>query len=105
MALSYPNPFMPPGEIYTGIISVDFGDKVVSEKSVGFAVNQIWIWPLAPQFTNYLIFDNLTSLNLFLYNVTKLVGLGRKIKWDKVYMILSICYQTQHIVNASDCGG
>lgn len=43
MALSYPNPFMPLGEIYTGIISVDFGDKVVSEKPVGFAVNPIWI--------------------------------------------------------------
>lgn len=31
MALSYPKPFMPQGEIYTGIIHVDFGDKMVSE--------------------------------------------------------------------------
>lgn len=43
MALSYPKPFMPQGEIYTGIICVDFGDKMFSEKPVGFAVNQIWI--------------------------------------------------------------
>lgn len=43
MALSYPNPLMPQGEIYTGIIRVDFGDKMVTEKPVGFAVNQIWI--------------------------------------------------------------
>ena len=80
MALSYPNPFMPPAEIYTGIISIDFEDEVFSEKPMGFAVNQICIWSLAPQFTNYLIFDSLISLNLFVYNVTKLVGLGRKIK-------------------------
>lgn len=43
MALSYPKPFMPQGEIYTGIIHVDFGDKMVSEKPAGFAVNRIWI--------------------------------------------------------------
>lgn len=56
MALSYPNPLMPQGEIYTGIIRVDFGDKMVTEKPVGFAVNQIWIWSLDPLFTNYLTF-------------------------------------------------
>lgn len=38
MTLSYSNPFMPPAEIYTGIISIDFEDEVFSEKPMGFAV-------------------------------------------------------------------
>ena len=101
--LSYPNPFMPPTEIYTGIISLDFGDEVFSEKPMGFAVNQICIWSLAPQFTNYSFFYNLTSLNLLLYNVTKLVGLGRKIEWGKTYVILNITKLST--INASGSGG
>lgn len=43
MAFSYPIHSCPWGEIYTGIISVYFGDKLVSEKPLGFVVNQIWI--------------------------------------------------------------
>lgn len=63
MALSHPNPFMPLGEIQTGIIPVDFGDKMVSEKPEGFAISQIWIWSLAILFANYLTFDHLFNFS------------------------------------------
>jgi hypothetical protein len=100
MALWHPHLTHAPGEIYAGILSIDFGDEMDHEKLVRLAINQISIWSMPPLFTNWLPFDNLTSLNLFLYNVPYFVGLGEKLNEAKYLMFLNICYPVKYILAA-----
>lgn len=50
-----------PAEFIAGIISIDFGDEVFSEKHGLCCQSDLHLESTAPQFTNYSIFYNLTS--------------------------------------------